>query len=149
VTIGARARALPLLLLVAAAACGGEKFSDPGPFSDREASTAKLVGTYVHETVTCRDNGAVNSEILPESPVGYTCRNEDADYYFTVVSSKGELTSLSGALHLEQVGPDPSGPPDLAMPLWQAPDGSWGPDTPNEPPAVTPRPPAPAPERGR
>jgi hypothetical protein len=140
------ARALPLLLVVAAAACdvGGERFSDPGPFSDREARAARLVGTHVHETVTCRDNGAVNSEILPEYPVGYRCRNEDAQHYFAVVSSNGALTSLSGPLNLKHVGRAPSGPPEALIPVWQNGDGVWVlEDATTEPPAARVPPPPP------
>jgi hypothetical protein len=47
-------------------------------------------------TRECRDNGAVNSELLPEYPVGYSCYNEAGEFYNAMVSPDGVLLSLSG-----------------------------------------------------
>jgi hypothetical protein len=93
---GLRARALPILLLVATAACGGD-----GGLSDREVQAARLVEAQAGEVVTCRDNGAVNSELHPEYPIGYSCFNEGGEFYAAVVSPDGVLTSLNGPVRLK------------------------------------------------
>jgi len=98
VKAGRFVRALPLLLLVAAAACGG---SDA--VSDREAEAARLVEAQAGEAVTCRDNGGVNVEILPQYPAGYICLNEAGESYFAQVSPDGILTSLSDPVLLTPV----------------------------------------------
>lgn len=86
---------LSLLVLVVATACGGDR-----PLSELEVEATRLVQASVGEEVTCRDNGAVNTELHPEHPVGFTCRNADDESYFAVVSPDGELTSLSGPIRL-------------------------------------------------
>jgi hypothetical protein len=83
-------------LVVAGAARGGEK-----GLSDREAEATRLVEAHVGEVVTCRDNGAVNTELDPEYPVGFSCFNEDGEFYAAVVSPDGVLTSPSGPVRLK------------------------------------------------
>lgn len=100
-TAGMRAgrlvRALPLLLLVAATACGSDAVSD------REAAAARLVEAQAGEAVTCRDDGGVNVELLPEYSAGYTCLNEAGESYAAQVSPDGALTGLSGPVRLTPV----------------------------------------------
>jgi hypothetical protein len=91
------AAAFLTFLLVTATGCGG---GEEG-FSDREVEASRLVGAQAGEAVTCRDNGAVNTEIHPEYPVGYSCYNEDGEFYAAVVSPDGVLTSLSGPVLLK------------------------------------------------
>ena len=90
-------RALPLLFLVAAAACGSDAVSD------REAEAARLVEAQAGEAVTCRDNGGVNVELLPEYSAGYSCYNEAGEFYQAQVSPDGILTSLSDPVRLTPV----------------------------------------------
>jgi hypothetical protein len=85
---------LPMLLLVAAAACGGEGFSD------REVEAARLVEAQAGEAVTCRDPLAALNVELPPDPVFYSCFNEAGEFYEAAVSSDGGLTSLSGPVRL-------------------------------------------------
>jgi hypothetical protein len=96
-----RASAVVLAALVVAAAggCGG---SD-GP-SERESAASRLVATQVGRSVDCRDNGAVNTEVHPEYPVGYSCFAEDGAFYAAVVSPDGILTSLNGPAYLKPAG---------------------------------------------
>ena len=96
-TAGRLVRALPLLLLVAAAGCGSDAVSD------REAEATRLVQLQAGEAVTCRDNGGVNVELLPEYSAGYTCLNEAGESYFAQVSPNGILTSLSGPVRITPV----------------------------------------------
>jgi hypothetical protein len=66
-----RAWAVSILLLVTAAGCAGDE-----ALSDREVEATRLVEAQVGEAMTCRDNGAVNTEVHPEYPVGFSCFNE-------------------------------------------------------------------------
>jgi hypothetical protein len=86
-----------LLLLVAAAACGSNVVSD------REAAAARLVEAQAGEAVTCRDNGGVNVELLPEYSAGYMCLNETGESYFAQVSPEGALTDISGPVRITPV----------------------------------------------
>lgn len=54
--------------------------------------------------MACRDNGAVNTKLRPEYPVGYSCFNRDGDFYPAVVSADGELMSLRGPVRLKPPG---------------------------------------------
>ena len=56
---GRLVHALPLLLLVAAAACGSDAVSE------REVEAAWLVEAQAGEAVRCRDDGGVNVGLLP------------------------------------------------------------------------------------
>jgi|KBSMisStaDraftv2_1062788.scaffolds.fasta_scaffold124035_2 hypothetical protein len=94
------AAALVTVLLVAVTGCGGDK-----SFSDREVDAARLVEAQAGEVVTCRDNGAVNTEIRPEAAVGYSCHNERGEFYAAVVSPDGVLTSLSNPIRLKPAQP--------------------------------------------
>jgi len=65
----------------------------------------ELVEAQAGEVVTCRDNGAVNTEIRPEAAVGYSCHNERGEFYAAVVSPDGVLTSLSNPIRLKPAQP--------------------------------------------
>ena len=92
------ARALPMSLLLLATACGGDEFSA------RELAVASLASAQAGETVTCHDNGAVNSELHPEHRVGYSCYNDDGLFYHAGVLPDGSLIELSGPVRLEPIG---------------------------------------------
>jgi hypothetical protein len=94
-----RAWAVSILLLVTAAGCAGDE-----ALSDREVEATRLVEAQVGEAMTCRDNGAVNTEVHPEYPVGFSCFNEDGEFHAAVVSPDGILTSLSGPARLKPAG---------------------------------------------
>jgi hypothetical protein len=95
------AAAFLTFVLLAAAACGG---GEEG-FLDREVEASRLIEAQAGEVVTCRDNGAVNTEAHPEAPVGYSCYNEDGEFYAAVVSADGVLTSLGGPVRLKPAKP--------------------------------------------
>jgi hypothetical protein len=92
--------AFAVVVFVTATGCGsGQRFSD------REIQAARLVEAQAGEAVTCRDNGAVNTAISPESPVGYSCYNERGEFYAAVVSPDGMLASLSRPVRLKPAKP--------------------------------------------
>lgn len=85
-----------LLLIVpvtATAGCGGD---GGGAMSGRELEATALVKSQTGDEVMCRDNGAVNSELAPEHPIGYSCFNESGEFYNIVVAPDGAVMSLSG-----------------------------------------------------
>jgi hypothetical protein len=89
-------------LLVAATGCGVLSSQEPnGGSSPSEKRAATLVGAKAGESVECKDNGAVNVELHPEYPVGYSCYNEAGEFYNAMISPEGELLSLSRPVRLK------------------------------------------------
>jgi hypothetical protein len=69
----------------------------------REVEATALIQVQIGEEVTCHDNGAVNSELLPDHPVGFSCYNEAGEFYGAVISADGVVTSLSGPVRLTPI----------------------------------------------
>ena len=88
---------LTVVLALLVAGCGGGDEKQ----SSREAQAETLVELRVDEDVSCKDNGAVNTELHPDHLVTYICRNEDDEIYAATVTPDGELTSLSGPAKLK------------------------------------------------
>lgn len=87
------------LLLVAAPACGvSEPMSANPPLTARERTATKLVAAETGSDVSCRDNGAVNSRLAPDHPIGYSCFDDSGEFYNAVVSPDGALMSVSGPI---------------------------------------------------
>ena len=64
--------------------------------SGRELEAGALVRSETGDEVMCRDNGAVNSKLAPDHPIGYSCFNESGEFYNVVVAPDGAVMSLSG-----------------------------------------------------
>jgi hypothetical protein len=92
---------LVLLVLLNGAGCGG----DEEALTEREVNATKLIEAQVSEELRCHDNGAVNTELLPEHPVGFSCYNEAGEFYAAVISADGVVTSLSGPVRLNPAAP--------------------------------------------
>src|ERR671918_1281799 len=93
---------LAVLILLAASGCGlmgGEETNDGS--SPREQRASQLVSAEVGEPVECKDNGAVNVELHPEYPVGYSCYNEAGVFIQAMVSPDGRLLSVSRPINLK------------------------------------------------
>ncbi len=87
-----------LVFVLGGAACGGD-----GSRSARELEADTLVRLRVGEDVTCRDNHAVNTKLVPNATVTFICHNANDDIYVATISPEGELMSLSGRVHLKRV----------------------------------------------
>ena len=96
------------LLALTTAACGG--MGDPLEYESRhtptakEAAAARLVEAQGGEPVECHDNGAVNSELHPEHPIGYSCFDEAGEFYNIVIAADGHIVSFRGPVKLERAG---------------------------------------------
>jgi hypothetical protein len=92
-----------VFLLLAGPGCGlkGEENVGGDGTSPREQRAAQLVEAQTGDAVDCKDNGGVNVELHPEYPVGYSCYNEDGEFYNVMVSPEGRLLSLSGPARLK------------------------------------------------
>jgi ABC-type enterochelin transport system substrate-binding protein len=97
--MGPRLALLAACLAALLAACGGGE-----SFTDKELAAAQLVEAQAGEAVTCHDNHGVNSELHPEAVVGYSCFNEDGEFYNIVVAPDGRVVSLSGPVKLTPAG---------------------------------------------
>jgi hypothetical protein len=69
--------------------------TDPHP-----ASTSREARRGTGLASRSKDNGAVNVEVHPEYPVGYSCYDEAGEFYNAMVSPDGVLLSLS-PVHLK------------------------------------------------
>ena len=90
-----------LFALTGCGLMGGEDDLGGDGSSSREQRAARLVEAQTGELVECKDNGAVNVEVHPEYPVGYSCYNEAGEFYNAMVSPDGVLLSLSGPVRLK------------------------------------------------
>jgi hypothetical protein len=92
-------------MLLVATGCGltGGSETDLGGDGStaREQRAARLIEAQTGDAVECKDNGAVNVELRPEYPVGYSCYNEAGEFYNIVVSPDGVVVSLSGPVRLK------------------------------------------------
>ena len=86
---------LLILIVLVTTACGG------GGMSERELEAGDLLRSQTGDEVMCRDNGAVNTELAPEHPIGYSCFNENGEFYNMVVAANGAVMSLSGPTCLQ------------------------------------------------
>ena len=89
------------LLVVAGCVMGRRKMS--GATARRRASSA-LPGwslSQLGQPMECKDNGAVNVELHPEYPVGYSCYNEAGEFTNAMISPDGRLLSVSRPIRLK------------------------------------------------
>lgn len=90
-----------LFALTGCGLMGGEEDLGGDGSSAREQRAEMLVEAQAGEPVECKDNGAVNVELHPEYPVGYSCFNEAGEFYNAMVSPDGVLLSLTRPVRLK------------------------------------------------
>ena len=98
------AAALSTLLVLGATGCGlmgSEQDLGGDGTSPREQRASRMVSAQAGENVECKDNGAVNVEIHPEYPVGFSCYNEAGEFYNAVITPDGQMVSFSGPVRLK------------------------------------------------
>src|SRR3954453_12843616 len=88
-------RATPLLVIAIAVSASGCVVRGHHQ-TERELRAERLVQLQTRDDVTCRDVHAVNTDVVPDAPVNYMCRNARGEDYAAVVTADGLLTSLSG-----------------------------------------------------
>ena len=64
----------------------------------REARAERVVQLQLREDVTCRDQHTINTDVVPDAPGYYQCKNSAGETYLAIVSPNGLLRELDGPL---------------------------------------------------
>ena len=89
------------LLVVAGCVMGKTENVGGDGSSPREQRASRLVSSQLGQPMECKDNGAVNVELHPEYPVGYSCYNEAGEFTNAMISPDGRLLSVSRPIRLK------------------------------------------------